>query len=256
MRRINLLPPEDRRRRGAVTTSTRNTIIGALLIAGAVLVLMMVGLYLFYYIRLGNEEERIAQLDQNIARQQTRIADLAPYRDLQARLDAKKPIADGIFRTRFVWDEFLRGLAFVIPSRTALDNFVGTATPINIEAPSGGAPEAQNLDPPGSIIFDGFALFDCEDPSNNEDKPCFRNVSDFLVRMNNLRFLANAELNTAELDRENFPEDAIVFEVAAGLVTRVGENGNEVLIENEPTNGDEVEGDIALQNNDGLEVGR
>jgi type IV pilus assembly protein PilN len=221
MRRVDLLPPEERRRRVAVPTATRAGVIGLLLILGALLVMLMIGLFLFYYVRLNNEEERIAQLDQNVSRQQARIQELAPFSELQARLDAKKPIADGIFRTRFAWDEFLRGLAFVIPDSTALDSFVGRATPINIQAPAGGAPEVQNLEPPGGITFTGIAL------------PEYQNISDFVVRMNNLRFLANATLTRAELDRETFARDAIIFEVDADLVTRVGENGNEVLIDNE-----------------------
>ena len=219
MRRINLLPPEDRRRRGlAIPAATRSGILGMLLILGALLLLVMIGLYLYCYIRLGNEEEQIAQLDQDIARERARIQELAPFRNLQARLDAKKPIADGIFRTRFPWDEFLRGLSFVIPESTALDSLVAQATPINIQAPAGGAPEVQNLEPPGTVTFTGVAL------------PDYQNVSDFIVRMNNLRFLANADLASAELDRETFEEDAINFEVGADLVTRIGENGDEVLL--------------------------
>jgi len=218
MRRINLLPPEDRRRGVAIPAATRSGILGMLLILGALLLLVMIGLYLSYYIRLGNEEEQIAQLDQDIAREQARIQELAPFRDLQARLDAKKPIADGIFRTRFPWDEFLRGLSFVIPESTALDSLVAQATPTNVQAPAGGAPEVQNLEPPGTVTFTGVAL------------PDYQNVSDFIVRMNNLRFLANADLASAELDRETFEEDAINFEVGADLVTRIGENGEEVLL--------------------------
>ena len=221
MRRVNLLPAEERRRRAAPTT-TRGGILGVLLILGALLLLVMVGLYLYYYIQLGNEEEQIAQLDQDIARQQARIQELEDFADLQARLDAKKPIADGIFRTRFPWDDFVRGLAFVIPEATALDVFTGQATPINIQAPSGGAPEVQNLEPPGFITFNGFA------------RPEYQNISDFIVRMNNLRFLANASLTNAELDRQiDPPEGAVTFEVSAELVTRVGENGDEVLIGSE-----------------------
>jgi type IV pilus assembly protein PilN len=218
MRRVNLLPAEERRRRAAPTT-TRGGILGVLLIAGALLLLVMIGLYLYYYVQLGNEEEQIAQLDQDIARRQARIQELEDFADLQARLDAKKPIADGIFRTRFPWDDFVRGLAFVIPEATALDVFTGQATPINIQAPSGGAPEVQNLEPPGFITFNGFA------------RPEYQNISDFIVRMNNLRFLANASLTNAELDRQiDPPEGAVTFEVSAELVTRVGENGDEVLI--------------------------
>ena len=218
MRRINLLPFEDRRRRVTIPAATRSSILGMLLILGALLLLVMIGLYLYYYIRLGNEEEQITQLDQDIAREQARIEELAPLRDLQARLDAKKPIADGIFRTRFPWDEFLRGLSFVIPESTALDSLLAQASPINIQAPAGGAPEVQNLEPPGSVTFTGVAL------------PDYQNVSDFIVRMNNLRFLANADLDSAELDRESFARPAINFEVGAELVTRIGENGDEVLL--------------------------
>lgn len=228
MRRVNLLPPEERRRRAAAPTTTRTGIIGILLILGALLVMIMIGLYLYYFIQIGNEEEQIAQLDQDIARQQARVQELSPFQDLKTRLDAKKPIADGIFRTRFSWDQFLQGLAFVIPESTALDVFAGQATPINIQAPAGGAPEVQNLEPPGSITFNGFA------------EPEYQNISDFIIRMNNLRFLANARLNTAELDRQTFASEAITFEVAADLVTRIGENGNEVLIGNEQ---DREEGD-------------
>ena len=246
MKRINLLPSEERRRRAA-PTATRGGVIGILLIMGALLLLVMIGLYLFYYIRLGNEEQQITQVDDDISRQQARIDELAPFSDLQARLDAKKPIADGIFRTRFPWDEFLRGLAFVIPQETALDVFAGQATPINIQAPAGGAPEVQNLEPPGTITFNGFARSSsdpgdkpedaCDDDQSRGDQFGYENVACFMVRMNNLRFLANATLTTAELDRKNFPQPgAVAFEVSADLITRVGENGNEVLLGTEEDN--------------------
>jgi len=45
--------------------------------------------------------------------------------------------------------------------------------------------------------------------------------------MNNLRFLANANLTEARLDRDL---SAVTFKVSAELVTRVGENGDEVPI--------------------------
>ena len=220
MRRINILPPRERRRI-ALPTATRTGVIGLLLILGAVSVMLMIALYLFYFIRLGNEQDRVAQLDQNITRQQTRIQDLKSFSDLKDHLDAVKPIADGIFRTRFPWDEFLRGLAFVIPDSTALNSLDGKATSINTQAPAGGTSEAQSLEPPGKITFTGVAL------------PEYQNISDFIVRMNSLRFVANARLGSAELDRKSFARDAITFEVEADLITRIGENGTEVLINNE-----------------------
>jgi type IV pilus assembly protein PilN len=211
MRRINLLPPEERRR-AAERIGGRAAAI--LLVAGAVALIAMVGLYFFFLLRLNAVEDEIAGLDQQIAEQNQRLAELAPYRDLQARLDAKKPVADGIFRTRFPWDEFLQGLAFIIPETTALDTFTAEAAPIDIEAPV-----EQPLEPPGSITFTGIAL------------PRYQNVADFVVQMNNLQFLSNAELNSAQRTALDEGQDAISFEVVSELVTVVGESGTEVRIE-------------------------
>jgi type IV pilus assembly protein PilN len=211
MRRINLLPPEERRR-AAERIGGRAAAI--LLVAGAVALIAMVGVYFFFLLRLNAVEDEIAGLDQQIAEQNQRLAELAPYRDLQARLEAKKPVADGIFRTRFPWDEFLQGLAFIIPETTTLDTFTAEAAPIDIEAPV-----EQPLEPPGSITFAGIAL------------PRYQNVADFVVQMNNLRYLSNAELNSAALDQQTFAQPAITFEVVSELVTVVGESGTEVRIE-------------------------
>ena len=210
MRRINLLPPEERR----AAERLRGGLPAILLIVGAVAVIAMVGAYLFFLLRLNVLEDEIVELDQQIAEHNQILAELAPYRDLQARLDAKKPVADGIFRTRFPWDEFLQGLAFTIPETTALDTFTAEAAPIDIQAPV-----EQPLEPPGAITFTGIAL------------PRYQNVADFVLRMNNLRYLANAQLNSAELDQTTFAQPAISFEVASELVTVVGENGTEVRID-------------------------
>lgn len=212
MRRINLLPPEERRRGAAL--SVPGGVLGILLVAAAAVILVMVGIYVFYSLRLNNVEEEISRLDQQIAEQNARIAELSPFQDLQARLDSKKPIADGIFRTRFLWDEFLQALAFVIPPDTALDTLTAQASPINIQAPV-----EQTLSPPGAVTFTGIAL------------PDYENVADFVVRMNTLRHLANSQLNSAELDRETFTQPAISFEVASELLTQVGEQGTELRID-------------------------
>ena len=51
-------------------------------------------------------------------------------------------------------------------------------------------------------------------------------------------FLANITLTGAELDRQTFARDALTFEIDAELVTRIGENGHEVLIDDEDEGGD------------------
>ena len=213
MRRINLLPPEDR---GRPADRLRRGVVGILLIVGAFVLILMVGVYLVLLLRLGDLEEQVAELDAEIARENAALAELSPYRDLQARLEAKKPVADGIYRSRFTWDQFLQGLAFVVPESTALDTFTAEAAPVDIDAPV-----EEPLDPPGTITFTGIAL------------PRYENVADFVVRMDNLQYLANADLDIAT--RRTLEEPAVAevvsFEVASELVTLVGENGTEVRLE-------------------------
>src|SRR5215213_9153702 len=209
MRRINLLPSDER---GRAVERLGGGVLGILLIAGALVVVVMVGVYLLMLLRLNDLEDQVAQLDNDIAQQNARLAELSPYRDLKAQLDAKKPIADGIFSTRFAWDQFLQGLAFVIPETTALDTMTAEASPVDIEA----TPE-QPLDPAGTVTFTGIAL------------PRFENVADFVVRMDNLQYLANTELDQAAL--KTFSQKAVSFEVASALVTIAGQNGTEVKLE-------------------------
>lgn len=209
MRRIDLLPPEERRRRrrpglpGARIPA--GGVFGILLISGAVVLLVMIGLYVFYSVQLSREQERIAELDREIAEANQRLAELAPFEDLQAQLEAKQEIAQGVARTRFEWAQFLRGMAFVIPTSTSLQSFTAEAAPIDIDAPP------EEILPPGEISFTGVAI------------PGYTNVASFLVQMNDLRYLSGVDLNSAQLDRETFTEPAINFEASAGLITEVEE---------------------------------
>ena len=210
MRRINLLPPDER---GRPADRLRRGVVGILLIVGAFVLILMVGVYLVLLLRLNDLEDQVAKLDAEIARQNAHLAELSPYRDLKARLEAKKPIADGIYRSRFAWDQFLQGLAFVVPESTALDTFTAEAAPVDIDAPV-----EQPLDPPGTITFTGVAL------------PRYENVADFVVRMDNLQYLANADLEIAT-GPSNSPVSPVSFEVISELVTIVGESGTEVRLD-------------------------
>jgi type IV pilus assembly protein PilN len=210
LRRINLLPADER---GRPADRLRRGVIGILLVVGAFVLILMAGVYLVLLLRLNDLEDQVAKLDAEIARQNAHLAELSPYRDLKARLEAKKPVADGIYRSRFTWDQFLQGLAFVMPGTTALDTFTAEAAPVDIDAPV-----EQPLDPPGTITFQGIAL------------PRYKNVADFVVRMDNLQYLANADLDLAE--RQGVVQDSPVsFEVASELVTLVGDTGTEVSLE-------------------------
>ncbi|QYJ14699.1 hypothetical protein Rxycam_00501 [Rubrobacter xylanophilus DSM 9941] len=212
MRRINLLPPEERHRG---LERLRGQRAAGLLLVGGGAALLLVGLFaLFLVIRLYMVESRIAELDAGIAEQNARLEALAPYRGLEAGIQEKKPVADGVYRSRFQWAEFLQGLAFVIPTSTALETMSAEASPVDIDAPVG-----QPLQPPGRVVFTGVAL------------PEYRNVADFVVRMDNLRYVANTRLESAELDRETFVRPALSFEAEAELVTEVGAAGTGVRLE-------------------------
>src|SRR5215211_1603522 len=149
MRRINLLPSDER---GRAVERLGGGVLGILLIACAFVVVVMVGFYLVMLLRLNDLEDQVAQLDNDIAQQNARLAELSPYRDLQAQLDAKKPIADGIYSTRFAWDQFFQGLAFVVPESTALNALAAESAPVDLDAPA-----EEPLDPPGTVTFTGIA---------------------------------------------------------------------------------------------------
>ena len=210
MRRINLLPADER---GRPADRLRRGVVGILLIVGAFVLILMVGVYLVLLLRLNDLEDQVAKLDAEIARQNAHLAELSPYRDLKTRLEDKKPVADGIFRSRFAWDQFFQGLAFVVPETTALDTLTARAAPVDINAPV-----EQPLEPPGAVTFTGVAL------------PRYENVADFVVRMDNLQYLANADLEIAT-GPSNSPVSPVSFEVASELVTLVGESGTEIRLE-------------------------
>lgn len=208
--RINLLPPEERRR-GRPAGGAPTNVGGILLVLGALVLVLMVGAYLFYEVRLRGEQEEIARTEQQISQQQQRLNELAPFRNLQQQLEAKKPVADGIFASRFDWPRFLQAIAFVIPENASLNTLTAQATPIDLQGAEG-----QDLQPPGTVTFNGLVL------------PGYQNLADFVLQMNNLQSLTNTSLNTAELDRETFVDPAITFEVSSELLTTFGENGTEV----------------------------
>ena len=82
MRRINLLPTDER---GRPADRLRGGVLGILLIVGAFVVIVMVGIYLVLLLRLNDLEDQVAKLDDEIAQQNARLAELSPYKDLKAR---------------------------------------------------------------------------------------------------------------------------------------------------------------------------
>ncbi len=209
MRRINLLPPEERRR----GVPLQGGPFATLLASGALVLIIIALTAIFCLVRIYMIENRIAELDEGISEQTARLEELEPYAELEDEIAAKRPVADGVVRTRFAWAQFLRGLAFVIPETTSLEGLAADASPVDIDAPLD-----QILEPRGSVTFTGLA------------EPEYTNVADFVVRMDTLRFLANSQLDLAELDRETYVSAALDFEASSELVTEAGADGSEVRI--------------------------
>lgn len=213
MRRVNLLPREERQRGlSGISEAT----LGLFAVAGAAIVFLVAIVSLFCFFRLNALDDTIAQLDSDIQSQTQIVQELEPYSRLEDEIASKQPVADGIVRTRFWWDEFLRQLQFVIPQTTALQSLTAEAAPVDINASVG-----QQLQPPGAATFVGFA------------EPDYTNVADFILQMDTLSFLANSGLAQAELDRTTFAEEAINFEVNSELVTIVGERDQEVRLQSD-----------------------
>jgi len=86
--------------------------------------MLMIGL--FYFVA-SETSRKIAERWTRTSPSSRRASENSPLRGpAEARLDAKKPIADGIYRTRgpLGREFFCRGLAFVIGD-DCLDSFVG-----------------------------------------------------------------------------------------------------------------------------------
>lgn len=221
MRRVNLLPIEERQRG---LSGVPEATLGVFAISAAAIVALVAVLSLFFLLRLNAIDNTVAQLDSDIAVQSQRLQELQPYSQLEGEISSKQPVANGIVRTRFSWDEFLRQLSFVIPSATTLQSMTAEAAPVDIDASVG-----QQLQPPGAVKFLGFA------------QPDFTNVADFVVQMDTLSFLANSGIVQAELDRDTFAEEAISFEVNSELVTIVGERESEVRLESDGSSASEAQ---------------
>ncbi|MDQ3508919.1 MAG: hypothetical protein M3494_13045 [Actinomycetota bacterium] len=209
MRRINLLPPEERRR----GFSLQGGPLAILLASGALVLAIIAVTTVFCLIRIYMVENDVADLDEGIAAQNVRLAELAPFAQLEDDIAAKRLVADGVVRTRFAWAQFLRGLAFIIPETTSLEGLAAEASPVDVDASLD-----QVLEPRGAVTFTGLS------------EPEYTNVADFVVRMNTLRFLANSQLDLAELDRDTFASEALAFEVSSELITEVGADGSEARI--------------------------
>ena len=122
MTQVNLLPPELRERQ----RTRRQT---GLVIAGVALVLVvLVGMYVLQTMRLSELDQDLQ--DQQAANQELRvqIAELDQFRQLEAALQEREQLVEGLFQNQILWSSALQDISDVIPSEMWLTNLTGTVT--------------------------------------------------------------------------------------------------------------------------------
>ena len=120
MKRINLLPPEQR-----VKAARERGLLWAILI----LVAIVVALGVVYVWQNGQVNDKQAELDgltAQVAVEQQKAADLAPYAAIQTTRTAMTQTAKGIYDSRVSWATILQEISLVIPENVRLQSLTGT----------------------------------------------------------------------------------------------------------------------------------
>jgi Tfp pilus assembly protein PilN len=148
---VNLLPPELRQRQAVRRTTT---LVGAI---GAAIIALIVVFFFFQNMRLTSAKDELAEQEQTNGQLQTQIAELQPYADLQADLEAKQRLVDTLYMNEVSWASVLLDVSRVIPDESYLTQLTGQIT-----AATGtqvGAPPAEGIASTliGNVSFSGVA---------------------------------------------------------------------------------------------------
>ena len=150
MSQVNLLPPELRQRQVVRRTTS-------IVVAGGLGVLALVGIFYFFQLqRLSDAEDELRAQQARNAELQTQIAELQPFADLQADLEAKQGLVRSLFLNEVSWSSVLLDVSRVIPDASYLTNMTGQVTALTGTPPGGAVPETDSQ-LIGSISFQGVA---------------------------------------------------------------------------------------------------
>jgi Tfp pilus assembly protein PilN len=143
---VNLLPPELRQRQAIRRTTS-------IVIAAGLAVLALVGAFYFLQAqRLSDVEGQLADQNDTNAQIQAEIAELQPFADLQAELQAKQQLVASLLVNEVSWSSALLDVSRVIPDASYLTSLTGqVAATAGVAAPP---PEGGLI---GSMTFQGVA---------------------------------------------------------------------------------------------------
>lgn len=195
MRRIELLPESYLR-----SQRERRSIL-MMLLAGLLIVLLLV----VWFVKLGfdvnNAKENLAAIESENQELRNQIAELQPFAELQAEVDAKRNALVAVMAGDIDWPVLLTEVAMAVPGEVWLTNLLASAgttegaTPVGTET----APvRVSSKTPTGRITFEGTSL-------------SMPGVAKWLIRQEISKRFEAVFLNDATLTEE-FSSDAFTFE--------------------------------------------
>jgi Tfp pilus assembly protein PilN len=174
MKRIDLLPPEHR-----VKASRERGLLWAILILVAIVVALGM-VYMWQNSQVSDKQAELDALTAQLAVEQQKAADLAPYAQIQTTRTAMTASAQGIYYSRVPWSTILQEISLVIPENVRLQSLSG-AVPATMlpgpAVPAAGAVAAATTD----ITFTGTTY-------------THKDVAEFMTRLGLIPQLANVQL--------------------------------------------------------------
>ncbi|HEU4356306.1 MAG TPA: PilN domain-containing protein [Actinomycetota bacterium] len=178
MSKVNLLPPELRQKQAERRTTTLVAAIGA-----AVITLILV-FYFFQTMQLDSAEQELADQQATNAGLSAQIAELQPYADLQADLQAKQQLVDTLYANEVSWAGVLLDISRVIPDESYLTNLTGQITAVTGTQATPPV-EGTSASLIGNVTFSGVAQET-------------RTIADWLTRLEQIRGWVNPWVNNSQ----------------------------------------------------------
>jgi len=175
MKRIDLLPPEQR-----VKASRERGLLWAILILVAIVVALGM-VYMWQNSQVSDKQAELDAITAQLAVEQQKAADLAPYAQIQTTRTAMTATAQGIYYSRVPWSTILQEISLVIPENVRLQSLSGTVPATMLPGPAvpatAGAVAAATTD----ITFAGTTY-------------THKDVAEFMTRLGLIPQLSNVQL--------------------------------------------------------------
>ncbi|HVL81328.1 MAG TPA: hypothetical protein VM840_07045 [Actinomycetota bacterium] len=143
MARINLLPPEIRARQ---RQRRLLTIVGGV---GAAILVFLAVIYFIQRGTIGDEQQRLEQLQAQRGQLETEVAALQQFGDLQQTVEQRRSTLAVALTNDIAWSRYLNDLSLIMPDNSWLVNMSLASSPG--QAPTG----EQSF---GTVTFSGFVF--------------------------------------------------------------------------------------------------